>query len=386
MSARPSYDLDAVRRRIPILATHVPMNACSQAPQSAPARAAAEAYLASWATDGMDWDSWMGEVEAARAEFAALVGGLPADVAVGTSVSQVTASVASGLDYTGRRCRVVVSGAEFPTVGHVWLAQERFGAEVVHVPVGEDGTIPLEAYAGAVDERTAVVSAAHVYYQNGWKQDVPALARLAHEQGALLYVDAYQSLGTAPFDAPASGADFVAGGNLKYLMGIPGIAFLWVRPDTAARLEPAVTGWFGRAEPFAFDGTRLDWAAGARRLDLGTPPILEAYVARAGMAWLREVGLDAIAAWTQTLAGRLIEEGTARGFTVMGPTDPARRSPSTAFAVADSHAVEAALRARHVIASARGPAIRLAPHFYSTTEDVDRALDALVEVGARPTT
>jgi len=380
----PAYDLEAVRRRIPILATHVPMNACSQAPQSLPTRAAADAYLASWATDGMDWDTWMIEVEAARAEFAALVGAAAEDVAVATSVSQATASVASGLDFTGRRCRVVVSGAEFPTVGHVWLAQERFGAEIVHVPVGEDGTIPFERYADVIDGRTAVVSAAHVYYQNGWKQDVGALADLAHERGALLFVDAYQSLGTAPFDAPSSGADFVAGGNLKYLMGMPGIAFVWVRPGVAERLEPAVTGWFGRADPFAFDATRLDWAAGARRLDLGTPPILEAYVARAGMAWLRELGLDAIATWTRTLAARLIEEGTTRGLTVLGPTDPALRSPSTAFACADSHAVEAALRARGIIASARGPAIRLAPHFYNTVEDVDRALAALVAVVTGP--
>jgi selenocysteine lyase/cysteine desulfurase len=385
MSPAPAYDLAAVRRRIPILATHVPMNACSQAPQCDATRAAAQAYLDSWAADAMDWDRWMAEVEDARAEFAALIGADAADVAVATSVSQATASVASGLDYTGRRCRVVVSGAEFPTVGHVWLAQERFGAEVVHVPVGEDGTIPLDAYASAIDDRTAVVSAAHVYYQNGWKQDVRAIAELAHELGALLYVDAYQSLGTAPFDAPISGADFVAGGNLKYLMGIPGIAFVWVRPGLAERLEPALTGWFGRADPFAFDATRLDWAAGARRLDIGTPPVVEAYVARAGMAWLRELGLDAIAAWTQALAGRLIERGTARGLTVMGPSDPALRSPSTAFACADSHVVEAALRERGIIASARGPAIRLAPHFYNTTEDVDRALDALVEVGAGPT-
>jgi len=380
MNARPDYDLDAARARIPILATRIPMNACSQAPQSDPTRAAAEAYLDSWGADVMDWDRWMTEVEAARAEFAALVGGDPADVAVATSVSQATASVASGLDYSGRRYRVVVSGAEFPTVGHVWLAQERFGAEVTHVPVREDGTIPLEDYAAAIDERTAVLSAAHVYYQNGWKQDVRQVAEIAHARGALLYVDAYQSLGTDAFDAPASGADFVASGNLKYLMGIPGIAFVWVRPGVAERLRPALTGWFGRVDPFAFDATRLDWAAGARRLDMGTPPVMEAYVARAGMEWLRELGLEAIGTWTRTLAARLIEGGEERGLTVLGPRDAAHRSPSTAFACADSHAVEAALRARGVIASARGPAIRLAPHFYSTPEDVDRALGALAEV------
>jgi selenocysteine lyase/cysteine desulfurase len=380
MITEPDFDLAAVRSRIPLLATHIPMNACSQAPQASVTRSAAEAYLESWATAGMDWDRWMGEVEAARAEFAALISADAADVAVATSVSQATASLASGLDYTGRRYRVVVSGIEFPTVSHVWLAQERFGAEIGYVPVRDDGTIPLEDYTAAVDEETLVVSAAHVYYQNGWKQDVTALAELVHERGALLYVDAYQSLGTGPFDAPASGADVVASGNLKYLMGIPGIAFLWVRPEVARTLRPALTGWFGRRDPFAFDAERLDWAEGARRLDLGTPPVVEAYVARAGMAWLRALRLDAIGAWTRTLKARLVEHGRARGLEILGPTDPGLTSPSTAFACDDSHGVEAALRERRVIASARGPAIRLAPHFFNTLDDVDKAVAALAEV------
>jgi selenocysteine lyase/cysteine desulfurase len=379
MISAPAYDLDAVRRQIPLLETLLPMNACSQAPQCTRTREAADVYLTSWASRGMDWASWIGEAEAARAEFSAFIGAQPGDVGIATSVSQATASLASGLDYTGRRFRVVVSGAEFPTVSHVWLAQERFGAEVVPVPVRDDGTIPLEDYAAAVDEETQVVSAALAYYQNGWKQDIPALADVVHARGALLYVDAYQCLGAQAFDAPTSGADFVASGNLKFLMGIPGIAFLWVRPGLADRLHPAVTGWFGRRDPFAFDA-RLDWADGARRLDTGTPPVFEAYVARAGMAWLRELGLDAVGAWTRTLGRRCVERGRERGLTVMGPTDPDRRAPTTAFACSDSHAAEAALLERGIIASARGPALRLAPHFFNTLDEVDHAVDALARV------
>ena len=372
----PAYDLDDVRSRIPILATHIPMNNCSQAPQCEATRAAADAYLASWNDVGMDWDAWIGETERARAEFAALVGGDPLDVAVATSVSQATASVATGLDFTGERHRVVASGGEFPTVGHVWLAQERFGAEVSWVPV-HDGAIELEDYDAVVDERTAIVSACRGYYQTGFKQDISAIAEIAHTKGALLYVDAYQTLGSEPFDAPGSGADFVASGNLKFLMGIPGIAFLWVRPGLAERLEPAITGWFGRVDPYGFEAQRLDWGEGARRLDTGTPPVMEAYIARAGMAWLREIGLEAIGAWTSHLGQRCMEGARERGLTVLGPTDPAKRAPTTAIACADSQAVEVALRDQHIIASARGPAIRLAPHFYSTEDDVDRALDAL---------
>ena len=375
----PSYDLDAVRRQIPILGTHVALNSCSQAPQCDVTREAAEAYLESWSRSGMDWDAWIGETEAARTEFAALIGADARDVAVATSVSQATASVASGLDYAGTRSKVVASGAEFPTVGHVWLAQERFGAEVAWVPV-RDGAIDLGEYDRLVDERTLVVSACRAYYQTGFKQDVAAIADIAHDRGALLFVDAYQTLGTERFDAPGSGADFVASGNLKFLLGIPGIAFLWVRPGLAETLHPALTGWFGRVDPFAFDAQTLDWGDGARRLDLGTPPIMEAYVARAGMAWLRRIGLDAVGTWTAELGRRCVEGAHARGLTVLGPTDPAHRAPTTAIACEESHAVERALRARGIIASARGPAIRLAPHFFNTVDDVEQGLDALAEV------
>ncbi len=379
MTPHPDFDLDAVRRRIPILRTHIPMNACSQSPQSDPTREAAEDYLASWATDGMDWDRWMAEVDAARAEFAALVGGESEDVAVATSVSQATASIASGLDYTGTRHEVVVSGAEFPTVGHVWLAQERFGAEVVRA-AAKAGTVPLASYEEAISEKTLVVSAALAYYQTGAVQDVTAIAEVVHDRGALLYVDAYQALGSRPFDATTSGADFVSSGNLKFLMGIPGIAFVWVRPGLAASLHPALTGWFGRRDPFAFDADHLDWAESARRLDLGTPPVLQAYVARAGMAWLREIGLEAVGAWNRALSAHLLERATALGLGVLEPRDPALRAPTTAFACTDGHAVEEALRRRGIIASARGPAVRLAPHFYNTLDDVDRAVEALAEV------
>ena len=351
------------------------MNNCSQAPQSDVTRAAADAYLSSWAQDGMDWDSWIESTEEARAEFAALIGAQPNDVAIATSLSQATSSVAGALSWRGRRNRIVASGAEFPTVGHVWLAQERHGAVVDWVPV-RDGAVTLQDYRERIDDQTLVVSACRGYYQTGFKQNIPAIAELAHEKGAFLYVDAYQTMGSEAFDAPSSGADFVASGNLKFLMGIPGIAFLWVRPEVASEMEPSTTGWFGRTDPYAFEAKRLDWAEGARRFDLGTPPIMEAYVARAGMAWLRELGLDAIEAWNDTLGLRCVEGAVERGLTVLGPFDPAMRTPTTAIACDDSQAVEATLRDQRIIASARGPAIRLAPHFYNTIEDVDRALDA----------
>jgi selenocysteine lyase/cysteine desulfurase len=376
---QPDYDLDTWRRRIPLLARCIPMNNCSQAPQTDATRAAAERYLESWNSAGMDWDVWMEEVHLAKAEFAKLINATADDIAVFSSVSEAASAVASALDFDAGRSTVLVSEAEFPTVAHVWLAQQRRGAKIAWVPV-RDGMIDPSEYDANLNDQTAIVSACTAYYQNGFLQDTGRIVARARSCGALSFVDAYQSLGAAPLDVRALGVDFLASGNLKFLMGIPGVAFLYVRPGLVETLRPTVTGWFGRANPFGFDAKTLDWSPTASRFDSGTPPIVNAYVARAGMEIINEVGPARIRAWHEVLARRLIDGGRERGLTLHGTGDVARKTASTAFVVADSHAAELAMRARGVLPSARGDVIRLAPHFYSSLEDVDTALDILAEV------
>lgn len=373
----PSYDLDAVRKSIPILRHAVPLNNCSQAPLSHVTQRAAEDFLASWNARGMDWDRWMEEVDLARATFARIINASPDEIAAVTSLSHAASVIASAIDFGQKRRTVVTSEAEFPTVGHVWLAQRQHGATVRWAGL-RDGAPDPDEYARLVDEETAVVSATHAYYLNGAQQDLAALARLAHDRGARIFVDAYQSVGTAPLDVKATGVDFLAAGTLKYLMGTPGIAFLYVRRELIAGLRPTVTGWFGRANPFAFDVTHLDWSDRATRFEAGTPAIFSAYVSRAGMSMLIDTGLEAIGDWNATLSRYLVEGGRARGLTLHGPGGSRPKTPTTAFVCpGDSHEIEQRLRGHGVIASARGPVIRLAPHFYSSLEDCDRALDAL---------
>jgi selenocysteine lyase/cysteine desulfurase len=357
------------------------MNNCSQAPQTDATRAAADAYLESWARHGMDWEAWVDEVERARVSFARLINADADEIAVTSSVSHAASAFASALRFDGDRRVVLASSAEFPTVGHVWLAQRERGAAVQWVPMSGNGTIDPGHYDAGIDDRTLVVSACHAYFVNGFKQDVGRITQLAHDRGALVFVDAYQTLGTEPIDVKALGVDALAGGTLKYLMACAGIAFLYVRRDLADRLRPTITGWFGRVNPFAFDATALDWAVATRRFDAGTPPIINAYIARAGLEIIHEVGPAAISSWTHVLSEWLVNGGVARGLTLYGTSDPASKSPTTAFVVgAESAAIERRLRARGVIASARGDVIRLAPHFYSTLDDVDRSLDALAAV------
>jgi selenocysteine lyase/cysteine desulfurase len=355
------------------------MNNCSQAPQTDATRTAAERYLESWNRAGMDWDAWMNEVHLAKVEFAKLVNATANDIAVFSSVSEATSAVASAIDFAAGRANVVVSEAEFPTVAHIWLAQERRGAAITWVPA-RDGMIDPAEYDSRIDDRTAVVSACQAWYQNGFMQDVGRIAERARAAGALSFIDAYQSLGAVPVDVQALGVDFLVSGNLKFLMGIPGVAFLYVRPGLVETLRPTVTGWFGRTNPFAFTPKELDWSPTASRFDSGTPPIVNAYVARAGMEIINTIGPAKIRAWHEQLARRLIDGGRSRGLALHGTDSITRKTAVTSFVVRDSHAVEAAMRARGVLPSARGDVIRLAPHFYSTMDDVDTALDLVAEV------
>jgi selenocysteine lyase/cysteine desulfurase len=268
---------------------------------------------------------------------------------------------------------------EFPTTGHVWLAQERRGAKVSWVAM-RDGTIDAEEYDKHLTDDTALVTACSGYYVNGFMQDVGAIIKRAHNAGALVFTDAYQALGAMPVDVKESGVDFLASGCLKYLMGVSGIAFLYVRPELADTLHPTTTGWFGRANPFAFDVKRLDWSTGASRFDSGTPPIMNAYIARAGMEMIISIGVDNIRTWHEVLSRRLRDGGRERGLMQHGTSDLARKTANTAFIVNDSHALEQAMRAQGILPSARGPVIRLAPHFYNTIADIDMALDVLAEL------
>jgi len=377
----PFFDLAAWRAEIPLLEQFIPLNNCSHSPRTVRTEAAAERYLGDWNRKGMDWDAWMGEIESCRAAFAALINASVDEVAITTSVSAATASVASSLNFDGTRNRVVASGAEFPTVGHVWKANERNGAIVDWIPVRGEEVI-VDDYANHINEQTAVVSAAHGWYQNGSLQDIEAISRLSHEKGALVFVDAYQSAGVVPIDVKKMDVDILAAGALKYLLGIPGIAFMYVRQEVAEKLHPTSTGWFGRVDPFAFDEKLLDWAPSARRFDTGTPPIMNAYIARAGIDIIRQIGIEAIRDWTLQLSARLVERAHALGLQIHGPEDPQRRTPSTAIRCGDhdSHEVEVKLREQGVLVSARGPVVRLAPHFYNTLEDIDSATEQLARI------
>ena len=372
------FDIDAERWRLefPGLERRVHLANCSHSPQSQRVRSAIDAYLDSWLQEGMDWDEWLAEVAGAREGFARLIGARPHEIAIATSVSQAVASIASALTPNRDRNLVVTTEAEFPTVGHVWLAHRKYGLQVGFVPL-RDGALEMEDYQRLVDQRTLITSATHVYYKNGFKQDIGEIARIAHSAGSLLLVDAYQSLGTCEIDVRALDVDILVGGSLTYLLGLPGIAFIYVKEELTERLAPALTGWFGRVDPFALQPTALDYAADARRLETGTPPIFAAAAARAGLEIINEVGADRIGRRIRHLSQHVRAVIDYHALEYAGPEDTERKGAVTAVRVPDPQHAERRLRALDIVAAARGDVIRLAPHFFNTADELDRAVSSI---------
>ena len=210
---------------------------------------------------------------------------------------------------------------EFPTMAHPWLAQARRGAAVRWARAAGD-LLPIDAYEAVVNERTLIVPATHVCFRNGHRTDIRALTALAHAHGAYVFLDDYQRTGSGPIDVHELGIDFMVTGALKYLIAAAGIGFLYVRRDLIERLEPTVTGWFGRLNPFAYDHTTLDWAGTASRFEGGTPAVPNAYAALAGLRLLDRAGYETIGSHVERLVRRYRSAAEAAGFLVRTPDDP----------------------------------------------------------------
>ncbi|HEY3611724.1 MAG TPA: aminotransferase class V-fold PLP-dependent enzyme [Pseudonocardiaceae bacterium] len=367
---------EGIRHRFPVFEHRTYLNSCSQGALSDAVRAAYESYLGTLEAEGSLWGEWADRAERLRRAYARLLHTSPDSVAVTTSASAGVASVASALDF-GTRHTVVTTDLEFPTIGQIWHAQERRGARVVHVPAAPDNTLPLDRLAAAIDERTALVSVTHVCYRNGSLLDIAAIARLAHDRGALLLVDSYQAAGAVPIDVGALGVDFVVGGALKYLLATPGVGFLYANPATTGHLVPTSTGWFADEDIYAMRIDAYRPAAGARRFESGTPPIPSVYAATAGVELMLDIGVEPTAAHVRRLNDRLIDGVDELGGVIATPRDPARRGPLIAVASVDAERLVDRLGGDGIVTSSRGGNLRVSPHCYNTDDDIAGLIAAL---------
>ena len=368
-----------IRHRFPIFDRLVYINSCSQGALSDAVRDAYSRYLADWDEHGAPWEYWVAQLEGARRSVAGLINAAEDEVAVTTSVSAGVSALASGLDFGSGRDKVVVTDFEFPTIGQIWHAQERRGARVVHVPAEPDATIPLELFDAAIDEETALVSVTHVCFRNGSRNDVAGVVELAHERGALVLVDAYQTVGSLPVDVRALDCDFLAAGALKYLLGSAGLGFFYCRRDFVERIEPTATGWFADRNIFEMDIHDYSPAPTARRFEAGTPPIPAIYAGIAGIELMREIGIEETEAHVRELNGLLLAGVDELGARVVTPRAPEQRGALVCVASTDVDRVVAALADGGVVTSSRDDNLRISAHCYNTAEDVSTVLDLLAQ-------
>ena len=332
-------------------------------------------YLRTWHEHGSPWDLWIEQYEVARHRFAELICAQPEEVALVASASAGVNALASGLSFQQRN-KVVLGEFEFPTMGHIWMAQRPRGANV-HFVDAVNNRLRVEAYETLVDRNTLIVPLTHVCFMNGFRSQVADIAKLAHDRGALVLLDDYQDSGTRPIDVKAMQVDAYVSGTLKYLLGPPGLAFMYVRKSIAETLVPTVTGWFGQKYTFAFDVKLLEPAPGTRRFESGTPPIPTIYGALAGIKLLQEFGLQNVADQIRVLTKTLISDALGLGIQIKTPLDSV--GPLVVLQSKDAEALVRLFASQGVVCSSRHDGLRISFHAYNNLDDVRFVLRLLEE-------
>ncbi|HEX7115831.1 MAG TPA: aminotransferase class V-fold PLP-dependent enzyme [Steroidobacter sp.] len=373
-------DFAALRREFPLLEHKTYLNSGSYCALANSVKAAFEQYMNDRLEVGANWDVWVEKNEAVRALMARLLHATPDEIAITASASAGLNALASAIDFSGGRDKVVVSDFEFPTNAQIWHAQESRGARVVHVPRSQDGYIPPEAFAKVIDERTRLVAVTHVCFRNGARLDIPAIVRLARAKGAMVLLDCYQSVGSVDIDVKALDVDFAVGGMLKYLLGTAGIGFLYVRDSLVRSLKPTHSGWFAQENIFAMDITANRPAPSARRFEAGTPPVVNCYASEAGLKLLLEVGTRAIEKRVRALTRRCMERLHEIGWPSVTPAADERRGAMVCVPSRASGQLSLELLKRNIVTSHRDDNLRVCLHFYNNDEDVDVLVEALREL------
>lgn len=370
-------DVEHLRRQFPTLAHKTYLNSGSYGLLALSVKQAFESYLTSRLDEGAAWGEWVERGEAVRSQMARLLNAQPSEIAITASASAGINALASALPTRAGRNKIVLSDFEFPTSGQIWHAQESRGMRVVHVPEDANGYLPVEHFERLIDDQTALVAISHVCYRNGAMLDAAAIARLAHERGALVLLDCYQSVGAVALDVRALDVDFAVGGMLKYLLGTAGIGFLYARSELIDSLTPSASGWFAQADPGAMDIYHNRPALDARRFQAGTPPVPSCYAAAAGLDIILELTPQAIEQHIRSISRLCIDRLREAGCVIATPLEDARRGPQVAIRSVDDNALVAKLAERNVVTSCRAGNVRASFHCYNDERDVNALIEAI---------
>jgi kynureninase len=369
-------DLDRMRAQFPILSRKTYLNSCSLGALSHRAIHYLDEFQERWHDMGASawYTHWLGRVSDLRTRVGTMLGTDAAHTALLPSTSAAFGVVTSAIS-DPQRNRVVCTDLDFPTLVYQW--QVRPDLELVMVK-SEDGiSIDPEQIAAVTDERTLYVATSHVYFATGWIQDIARVAQIAREAGAYSLIDGYQGPGQIPVSLPETGVDFYTTGPLKWLLGGPGLSYLYVRDALVRTLEPTITSWFAHRDQFAFDIDSFDFHEDARRFELGTPALPTVHTALGGQELIDEVGVPAIAERNRELTEHLMGRAKEAGFALTTSPDPEHRSAIIMIQHPNPGGAVKHLASEGIIVDYRPGHVRVSPHFYNTVEEIDICLDAL---------
>ncbi|MEO6390477.1 MAG: aminotransferase class V-fold PLP-dependent enzyme [Pyrinomonadaceae bacterium] len=341
-------------------------------------------YADMWATRGVRaWaEGWWDMPQRLGDEVGRIIGAPAGSVVMHQNVSICQSLILSCFDPQPSRNKIVYSELNFPSVMYVYEAHARDGKLRIEMVKSDDGVgVPLERMLAAIDDETLLVPISHVLFKSAFLQDVKAIIDRAHEVGAMVVLDTYQSAGTVPFSVAEMNVDFATGGSVKWLCGGPGAGYLYVRPDLHAQLQPRTTGWMAHEHPFDFDIGPIEYATDIRRFLHGSPAIPAMYAAQSGYAIINEIGVDRIRAKSQRQTEYLIQLALEARFDVTSPRDPARRGGTVTIAAENAGAVTRELIRREFICDYRpGAGVRISPHFYTKDEELDLVINEMKQI------
>jgi kynureninase len=375
------------RKEFPILDRTVYMISHSLGAMPRRTRDRLQEYADMWATRGIrSWDEgWWMMPKTVGDMIGKIIGAGEGEIVMHPNVSICQSIIAGCLDFSGKRNKIVSESMNFPSNLYIYHAL-RNGARLVTVPSDDGVTVPLDRMLEAIDEETRLVSVSHVIFRSSFIQDIKAITARAHEVGAMIVADVYQSAGTVPLDVKEIGLDFATGGSVKWLCGGPGAGYLYVRRDLWPSLEPQLTGWLAHKHPFAFETGPTEYADDIYRFLNGSPNIPGIYAAMSGYEIVNEVGVDRIRAKSIRQTSRLIELAEEAGFKVNCPKSAASRGGTVVIDVPHGQEVTTELLRRDFLVDFRpGAGIRVAPHFYSKDEELEltvREIKTILETKA----
>src|SRR5947209_918860 len=374
-------DLVTYRSEFPILQRKTYMNSCSLGALSNRSMQNMEQFMEMWNEWGAHawYEIWMGEIAKARQKFATIIGADPGEVAIAPNVSTALSSIASALDYS--KCNnVVMADMDFPTLAYQWLVKKRLGVECRFVESPDRVYVPPELFESAVDDRTALVATSRVFFTSGYIQDIRKIADIAHKCGAYILVDDYQGTGQIPLNVDAQDIDILVTGTLKWLMGGPGLAFVYIREGLIPSLQPTIAGWFGHRDQFQFKTREFEFRPDAARVELGSPAVPAIYAANGGLDIVQEISVERICERTRYLTNDLIARAREHGWTVRAPQEPEQRSSIVMLELERPEEIVKELVARNIITDSRPGLLRISPYFYNTIEENAVVIDAIAEI------